>query len=345
MQLLEINRQTKFVDLVKLVGARNVEHMLAINGLQRTPDIGEAFYQLCYPTQPRTFTSRSGVITTKEDDQFWQKKAAILNKFCGDSDIFEKAALSSSSAWQVIDRLGTLPMHLKVPDTVKLPDSSAVLGNGQGTPKTTYNAAMTMLAEPGHYIDPVIFNQYTSIANYNVIDQSGSKSLFYEFNLPWGEISLYSSISDDSVNFPVYPEELEDGVVANFTTMPDLLYQYEPSQIYTGSGPRQIKFTFAFHRDMWTGDHRDGMANQLIRFCAANCFPEFNGSAVNVPTVSMYIAGNNLISGVMTDCTTSWDGPIGQDGWYLHCTLGLTIVEVSPQALSHNTILNKPLIG
>lgn len=340
MQLLEITRQTKFIDLVKLVGARNVEQMLAINGLQRTPDIGEAFYRLCYPAD-----SNSRAASESDDPQFWQKQSAILNKFCGDSDIFEKAALSSSSAWKVIDRLGTLPMHLKVPDSVKLPDSSAVLGNGQGVPKTTYNSAMTMLAEPGHYIDPVIFNQYTSTANYNVVEQGKTPSLFYEFNLPWGEISLYSSIVDDSVNFPVYPNELDDGVASNFTTMPDMLYQYEPWQIYQSSGPRQIKFTFDFHRDMWTGDHRDGMANQLIRFCSANCFPEFNGSSVNVPSVSMYIAGNNLITGVMTDCTVSWDGPIGLDGWYLHCKLSLTIIEVSPQALNHNTVLNKPLIG
>lgn len=341
MQLLEITQQTKLVDLIKLVGARHVEQVLAINGLQRTPKIGEAFYNLCY----NSGKGNSDDISTGAVGQFWQKQAAILNKVCGDSDIFEKMALSSSSAWKIIERLGTLPMHLKLPETVKLPDSSLVLGNGVGVPKPTYNAAMTMLASPSHYIDPVIFNEYTTVSNYNVIDPGQSKSLFHEFNLPWGQISLYSSIADDKMDFPVYPKEFEDGVVANYVTMPDMLYQYEPWQIYQSSGPRQNKFTFEFHRDMWTGDHRDGMANKLIRFCAANCFPEFNGSSVNVPSVSMYVAGSNLITGVMTDCTASWDGPIGLDGWYLHCTLTLTIVEVSPQALNHNTVMNKPLIG
>lgn len=342
MQLLEIDRNTKLSDLVRLVGSRNVEQMLAINGLQRTPKIGEAFHDLCYPPEDSTNSSAN---LSDPGTQLWQRQAAILNKFCGDSDIFEKAALSSSSAWEVISKLGTLPMHLKVPETIKLPDSSAVLGNGIGVAKAVYNAAMSMLAAPGHYIDPVIFNEYSTLTNYTVVTQGNANSLFHEFNLPWGEISLYSSIADDSIDFPVYPEEFEDGVVANFTTMPDMLYQYEPWQIYTSSGPRQNKFTFKFHRDMWTGDHRDGMANKLIRFCAANCYPEFNGSAVNVPSVSMYVAGNNLITGVMTDCTASWDGPIGLDGWYLSCTLTLTIIEVSPQALDHNTVRNKPLIG
>lgn len=342
MQLLEITKNTKLSELVKLVGSRNVEQMLAINGLQRVPNIGEAFYAQCYSSNGAQSVQKSG---GQSEDQFWQKQATILNKFCGDSDIFEKAALSSRAAWNVIAKLETLPMHLKVPDSLKLPDSSRVLGNGIGVAKDTYNAAMSMLASESHTIDPVIFNKYTTTANYNVVDRGSAKSLFYEFNLPWGQISLYSSIADESVDFPVYPKEFENSAVANYTTMPDMLYQYEPWQIYQGSGPRPGKFTFEFHRDMWTGDHRDGMANKLIRFCEANCYPEFNGSAVNVPYVSMYVAGNTLITGVMTDCNASWDGPIGLDGWYLHCTLTLSITEVSQQALNYHTVMNKPLIG
>lgn len=339
MQLLEITKQTKLADLVKLVGARNVEQMLAINGLKRVPNIGQAFYDECYPS-----TGYANSVTSS-GTQFWQKQAAILNKFCGDSDIFEKAALCSKDEWNIIAKLETLPMHLKVPESIKLPDSEMVLGNGVGVAKDIYSSAMSMLASPSHEIDPVIFNKYTSTANYNVVDRGSTPSLFYEFHLPWGEVSLYDSIADEAVNFPVYPEEFENGAVANYTTMPDLLYQYEPWQIYQSSGPRQNKFTFKFHRDMWTGDHRDGMANKLIRFCEAACYPQFNGSAVNVPSVSMYVAGSNLITGVMTECSTAWDGPIGLDGWYLHCTLTISITEVSPQPLNHDAVRDKPLIG
>ena len=127
--------------------------------------------------------------------------------------------------------------------------------------------------------------------------------------------------------------------------MPDLLYQYEPWQLYNSSGPRTNTYLFHFHRDMWTGDHRDGKANELIRYCEANCYPEFNGSAVNVPTVTLYIAGSPLIHGVMTQVDTTWDGPIGLDGYYLNCELSITITEVSETALNYNVIKGKSLIG
>ena len=147
------------------------------------------------------------------------------------------------------------------------------------------------------------------------------------------------------MDFPVYPEELSESTLANYTQMPELLYQYEPWQLYQSSGPRSITFTFHFHRDMWTGDHRDGKANQLIRFCEANCFPEYNGSAVNIPIATMYIKGQAFISGVVTEVTKEWSGPLGLDGFYLECTLGISITEIAPQPLNYSTVRRLPLIG
>ena len=96
---------------------------------------------------------------------------------------------------------------------------------------------------------------------------------------------------------------------------------------------------------MWTGDHRDGNANKLIRSCQANCFPQYDGSLVNVPVVTMYIHGNNFITGIMTNCKVKWDKPIGLDGFYLMCELSLTITEISPEPLNYDTVKNKGLIG
>jgi hypothetical protein len=144
--------------------------------------------------------------------------------------------------------------------------------------------------------------------------------------------------------FPVYPENIDDGVSANYEEMNEMLYQYEPWKVYKSSGPRENTYTFVFHRDMWTGDHRDGSANNLIRGCEANCYPNFDGSLVNVPIVTLYIHGVNHITGVMTNCKVKWDGPIGLDGFYLKCELSFTITEISPQALNYNTVRNKGLI-
>ena len=58
---------------------------------------------------------------------------------------------------------------------------------------------------------------------------------------------------NEMLAFPVYPEELDDGVVANYEDMSEMLYQYEPWKVYKSSGPREMTFTFNFHRDMWSG--------------------------------------------------------------------------------------------
>ena len=99
------------------------------------------------------------------------------------------------------------------------------------------------------------------------------------------------------------------------------------------------------HRDMWSGDHSDGKANELIRFCEACCYPRFNGAAVNSGTVTLYIKGQPLISGIIEDVTVHWDGPILQDGWYGHFTLEITITEIASRALNYDVVKSMPLIG
>ena len=96
---------------------------------------------------------------------------------------------------------------------------------------------------------------------------------------------------------------------------------------------------------MWSGDHRDGKANELIRFCEACCYPEYNGSAVNTSTVTLIIAGKPLIRGVMTDVSTTWSGPIGLDGYYLECELRISITEVSDKPLNYSYVKSREIIG
>lgn len=333
MQFLTLDKETKLKDFSDEVGSRNADYILAANSIDRSPNIGKKFYESCEAAKKST------------ESITWQRKSQILNTFTQDSDIFETAALLGENDWKVLSALGTFPGMVKVPDSITLPDSVNILGNGQGVKSEIYNKAMKSLEEH-NYVDPSIFNEYSNIKNSKIAEgASHSSSTFSGFNLPWGQVTLASSISDDSIDFPVYPEEISDSRKANYTTMPDLLYQYEPWQLYNSSGPRTNTYLFHFHRDMWTGDHRDGKANELIRYCESNCYPEFNGSAVNVPTVTLYIAGSPLIHGVMTQVDTKWDGPIGLDGYYLNCELSITITEISETALNYNVIKGKSLIG
>lgn len=334
MQFLQISRSTKLNDLADAVGSRNLEDVLSLNDLVRTPNIGQQFFDNVQK------------IISEESNVDYQRKGTILNTFVQDSDVFEEAALSSESSWKVLSKINTFEDRLKIPDTLQLPDSVYIIGNGIAIGNEIYSAAMSDLNTAPHTIRPEIFNSYSTIKNSTITDKlNGINTPLQWFNLPWGDITLRSSIDGESWDIPAYPEEYSDGVVANYTTMPDLLYQYEPWYLYNSSGPRTNKYEFKLHRDMWTGDHRDGRANELIRFCEAQCYPQYNGSAVNIPTVTLYIKGENLITGIMTECNVEWSGPIGLDGWYLAFTLSFSITEIANQALNYNVIRQKPLIG
>lgn len=331
-------------ELSDIVGDRNVDYILAANNLNRVPNIGQAFKQIC--------DQAIASYNSAHSNDMWKNQIAVLNTFTQDSDVFELAALSSEQDWALLQTLGTFPNMLKIPESVTLPDSVDIVGNGESVSKVVYTKTMKCLQLDPHEIDPAIFNQYSTIKPSKLVDPSNDynssgniNNQFKWFKLPLGDITLYSSLDDTSIDFPVYPEEFGDSRSATYVTMPDMIYQYEPWQVYESSGPRSVSFKFDMHRDMWTGDHRDGKCNELIRFCEANCYPEYSGSLVNTSLVTLYVKGQALITGVMTEVSTDWDGPIGLDGFYLHCVLQISITEVSQQALNYSTVKNKNLIG
>lgn len=340
MQFLKIYKGTTLSDLGEAVGSRNVSAMLVQNQLTRAVDIGSQYYANCNNIA-RTAPAVS-----------WQRKQTLLNKYVDDLDIFEEAALLSESGWKVLNELNAFPTALSVPETVTLPSSDALLGGGPPVGKDIYDQVMSQLADSanGNQIDPSIFNNFSTslpVSSSGVGSASGgSGDLFQWFKIPWGEITLVDMSTSDSVDFPVYPEELEDKRTASYTTMPEILYQYEPWQVYQSSGPRSATYTFDIHRQMWTGNESDGKANELIRFCQSFLYPTYAGSAVNTSIASLYIAGSAFITGIITDVTVTWDGPIsGIDNFYLHFKIALTFTEVSTQALDHDVVRNLPLIG
>lgn len=335
MQFLSIESVSSLKDLCNLVGDRNADYILVANGLSRVPNIKQEYEALI------TNAIELGVNVDA------QKKKTILNKFTQDSDIFETAALLSETNWRVLSQTGTIPGYLYIPETITLPSSADVLGNNEAVRTTVYNDVIDMLSTPPYIIDPIVFNEYSNIKNMQITDTTTSSTSLstYWFPIPLGEVTLYSSLAGTSIDFPTYPEELEDKVQANYTQMPDILYQYEPWYVYESSGPRSLPFSFDIHRDMWSGNHNDGKANELIRFCQACNYPEYNGSAVYSDIVTLYIHGSSYISGIMTDCSVKWDGPILDDGWYAHFVIDFTINEISPIALNNSSVRSKPLIG
>lgn len=331
MQFLKISQSTTLSELISQVGARNVDSILSLNMIDRVPNIG-AEYQKKYESAQVSEAVKK------------QTKITRLNTMTSDSDVFETASLLGEDGWRYLEASGSLPGTLRIPETITLPDSTSIVGNGQPVSRVIYDRAIARLNSTSE-IDPSIFNEYSSRKGSTIVDTTSSTGAMQWFKLPWGLITLHSSLSGNSIDFPVYPEEFEDSIRANYETMPETLYQYEPWQVYRSSGPRTNTYTFKMHRDMWTGDHRDGKCNELIRFCEANCYPEFKGAAVQTAVVTLYIAGKPLISGIMTDVKTKFDGPIGLDDYPLMCTLDITITEVSPEPLNYTKVSEKGLIG
>ena len=334
MQYLQIDKNTKLKDLSSIVGDRNVDYILVANNLDRSVNIGQSLQQAC----------SEAISENPNVDP--QRKKTILNKMTDDSDIFEYASLLSEVDWRVLSNINTFPNYLYIPETISIPSYANTLGNNESIGKDIYLKVMDMLSTDPYMIDPVVFNEYSNIKSSQIISsRSGQQTQGYWFKVPLGEVTLYSSLSNSSVDFPCYPEEVDNSIKANYTTMPDLIYQYEPWYLYESSGPRSNTYTFDIHRDMWTGDYRDGKANELIRFCEACCYPKYNGSAVYSDIVTLYVSGSALIRGIVTSVDTKWDGPLLQDGWYAHFQLEISITEISDTALNYDTVRSKPLIG
>ena len=323
--------------LTQRVGYQNVNQILADNNLTRAPNIG---------AQWKAHINEAA----KSADPSYERKLSILNQFVDNADIYQEAALSDSRQWKVLDNTNAFPSYLYINDDIEdsIPDSYQIIGNNVAVSRdlqATVNEALLTDS-----VDPSMFRNVTATG---IVGLSGginsSKSSFNPmdwFNMPKSEVMIYSSLSGSALPIPAYPEELSDERVANFGQMPDLLYQYEPWNMYESSGPRSNSYTFDLHRDMWTGDHADGKANELIRFCQANCYPRYLGAAVVPSTVTLYISGSPIIRGIMTNVHVDWDGPLGkQDNYYLHFKLTLTITEVSADPLNYDSIMSKPLVG
>jgi hypothetical protein len=322
------------VELRKAVGSRNVTEVLSLNRIPTTPYVGKALEDAYNTTVSTTATLTH------------ERKIVVLNSVSSDADVFESVSMLDEDGWKYMSAANSLPGMLRMPDTLILPSRPDILGGtSKAISRSIYNKAVGYL-KAGLNIDPIIFNKYNSTTRARPVSGTTTAgSSMQWFKIPWGEVTLYSSLSNSSVDFPVYPEEYEDGYVANYDTMPDMLYQYEPWPVYKSSGPRSNDLTFKMHRDMWSGDHRDGKCNELIRFCQANCFPVYNGATVNTATVVLYIAGKPLIRGILTSVKTQYSGPIGLDGFPLYVEMTLNITEVSSEPLNYYSVMMKGLIG
>lgn len=338
MKYVAISNNETLSSLTQKVGIQIVDQLIADNDLKRAPNIGKQW-------AAKVAQAKNNPVEVEP-----MQKVNTLNQFVTNSDIYERAVLSSSAEWKVLSQLNSFSNYLYVSDRLEdsIVDSYDVLGNRVSVPSSIYEKINDAILH-NNPIDGSIFGTYSTMQNVGIVNAAatpgGSSNPLGWFKIPTTEVMLYSTLSGQGMSIPAYPEEISDTRSATYTTMTDLIYQYEPWQMYQSSGPRSNTYEFHLHRDMWSGNHLDGKANELVRFCEAQCYPQYNGSAVNAPTVSLYISGSNLITGVMTEVRTNWSGPLGQDGFYLELKLSISITEVSQTTLDYDSVMRKSLIG
>lgn len=333
---LMIDKNLTLRQLSSYVGSQQANSVLNLNGLKRQRDLYNQYKQKCDD------------IVKSSENVSWKRKSEILNLFSTDSDVFEYAAVQDEDGWKVLSSSMSFRDAIAIPETVEIVQYDDVLGNRKAVASDVYNSVMKSLELTGE-INTSLFNDFSTIkpstARYGSSSNRTVNGLFQAFRIPWGDIKFYSQLSDESVDIPAYPENLKQARTATYTTMPDMLYQYEPWYMYSSSGPREITFDFHLHRQMWTGDETDGKANEMIRFIEASTFPRYQGSNVNSDICTLYIKGAAYIRGIVTNVEVEWTGPIGSDGFYLEFNLSISFSEVSSKALNYDVVKSMPLLG
>ena len=322
--------------LATYVGSESVNRVLNVNGLSRVPNIA------------KELKKRNDSIVSQNYKVPWKRKSEILNTFSTDSDVFEYAAVQDDKGWKVLDQTMSFEDAIAVPESVEITRYDDVLGNQTPVSSDVYWKVMNSLEQTGS-VNSSVFNDFSTIkpAVYRNVSSSTSSTsnVFQAFKVPWGDVVFYSSMSGASKEIPAYPESIKDGRSASYSTMPDTLYQYEPWYVYSNSGPRSLTLSFHLHRQMWTGNEKDGKANELIRFIQASVYPKYSGSTVNTDACTLYVKGYPYVTGIVSNVDVEWSGPIGSDGLYLEVNLSVAFTEVATRALNYNVVKSLPLIG
>ena len=94
MQYLIISNDMTLSDLSAIVGERNVDTVLNVNGLERSVNIGKEF-----SARNKEFLKNNA--GTEVD---YQTKIQILNQFVGNYDLYEKAALGTEDNWKLLSQ-------------------------------------------------------------------------------------------------------------------------------------------------------------------------------------------------------------------------------------------------
>lgn len=234
--------------------------------------------------------------------------------------------------------------------------------------------------EPATYISKTYEMDSKTYYGYDLDDSiysnSESTRTSYDGNWSRNSVSLYKydtvgaihrdtaiqqavtvTIGNTIIYMPCWPEPFQDQVAAEYST-PAALGSSAPYVVYTKTGARSIQFTFKLHREMLdlpipkltetiaknpekhiNGLFWDHEIDKIIRLIESAVYPNYDGSVAAVRT-QVKIGNTLYISGVMTDQSTNWYGPIGSDLKYKQCDLSFTVLAAEDTMKSYSKVQN-----
>lgn len=160
------------------------------------------------------------------------------------------------------------------------------------------------------------------------------------FNMIDNYIYLYHT--ETLVAIPTYADSITDVMSVNFVSSSPLS-RSAPIYSFANSGPRQIQFTFDFHRDMMqqinygvsnlNTDLNDDYVDYIISSLQACAVPQYNSSdkLVNPPQVAVRLGSDIFIKGVVLgNVSVTYGLPILRSGKYATAKVSFIVAEVDP---------------
>jgi hypothetical protein len=177
-----------------------------------------------------------------------------------------------------------------------------------------------------------------SFANFKSGKNSKPFTMIYNY--------IYMYHLNEFIILPTYPEQVNDTSTVNFTPNTPLA-RSAPIYSYSNSGPRQVGFTFKFHREMMKQINYkksnasvtidDDYVDLIVRYLQAAAYPKYGDTEklVDPPLVAVRLGDDIYIKGIVSGSVQiTYDLPIitdenGNDK-YAIVTIGFTINEVDP---------------
>ena len=202
-----------------------------------------------------------------------------------------------------------LPQYVIANGTIELP----YVTTGKQTFESYYNSASVALGI--NYVDAEALEETVL---YNASNRYFASTEFSEGNFVPGQFGTdcYIHIHNRNIKkthfekgvrlwFPCYPESVSDNNQADYSAQ-TILGRSEPFQYYTGSGPRSVSVDFQMHSDMCDDITYIYRLTDAIEAC---CYPEY-GDVVSATKVTLHIANNINITGIINNVSTKYSGQI-----------------------------------